>query len=71
MLVRSKKNRAASSVGEEVEIVAPGELVRSTGVLGEKIVSSGTSLAAPQVAGVAALIWRRVRICRRISCESS
>ncbi len=49
----------SSSVGEEVEIVAPGELVRSTGVLGEEIVSSGTSLAAPQVAGVAALIWEK------------
>ena len=49
----------SSSVGEEVEIVAPGELVRSTGVLGEETVSSGTSLAAPQVAGVAALIWEK------------
>ncbi len=49
----------SSSVGEEVEIVAPGELVRSTGVLGEEIVSSGTSLAAPQVAGVAVLIWEK------------
>ena len=49
----------SSSVGKEVEIVAPGELVRSTGVLGEELVSSGTSLAAPQVAGVAALIWEQ------------
>ncbi len=49
----------SSSVDEEVEIVAPGELVRSTGVLGEELVSSGTSLAAPQVAGVAALIWEK------------
>lgn len=48
-----------SSVGEEIEIVAPGELVRSTGMLGDQIVSSGTSLAAPQVAGVAALIWEQ------------
>lgn len=49
----------SSSVGEEVEIVAPGELVRSTGMLGDQLVSSGTSLAAPQVAGVAALIWEQ------------
>ena len=49
----------SSSIGEEVEIVAPGELVRSTGMLGDQLVSSGTSLAAPQVAGVAALIWEQ------------
>ena len=49
----------SSSVGKEIEIVAPGELVRSTGVLGDQLVSSGTSLAAPQVAGVAALIWEQ------------
>ena len=48
-----------SAVGEEVEIVAPGELVRSTGVLGDERVSSGTSLAAPQVAGAASLIWEK------------
>ncbi len=50
---------AAEENGEGITGVAPGELVRSTGVLGEEIVSSGTSLAAPQVAGVAALIWEK------------
>ena len=49
----------SSAKGEEVEIVAPGELVRSTGFLGEQIVDSGTSLAAPQVAAVASLIWEK------------
>lgn len=49
----------SSSKGEEVEIVAPGELVRSTGVLGDERVDSGTSLAAPQVAAVAAKIWSK------------
>lgn len=48
-----------SAIGEELEIVAPGELVRSTGELGNELVSSGTSLAAPQVAAVASLIWEK------------
>lgn len=48
-----------SAEGEEMEIVAPGELVRSTGELGDECVSSGTSLAAPQVAAAASLIWER------------
>ena len=48
-----------SAKGEEIEIVAPGELVRTTGFLGTERVSSGTSLAAPQVAAVASLIWER------------
>lgn len=48
-----------SAIGKEVEIVAPGELVRCTGVLGDQLVASGTSLAASQIAGVASLIWEK------------
>lgn len=48
-----------SAKGEELEIVAPGELVRTTGFLGSEEVTSGTSLAAPQVAAVASLIWEK------------
>jgi len=48
-----------SAKGSEIEIVAPGELVRSTGQFGDQLVSSGTSLAAPQVAGIASLIWEK------------
>ena len=48
-----------SSVGEQVELVAPGELVMSTGDFGDVKVASGTSLAAPQVAGTASLIWQK------------
>ncbi len=48
-----------SAVGDEVEIVAPGELVRSTGFFDDELVSSGTSLAAPQVAAAASLIWEK------------
>ena len=48
-----------SAKGEELEIVAPGELVRTTGFLGSEEVTSGTSLASPQVAAVASLIWQK------------
>ena len=48
-----------SARGEELEIVAPGELVRTTGQLGDELVASGTSLAAPQVAGAASLLWEK------------
>lgn len=48
-----------SSKGEEVEIVAPGELVRTTGFIGSEEVLSGTSLAAPQVTAIASLIWQK------------
>lgn len=49
----------SSAVGKEIEIMAPGELVRSTGMFGDQLVSSGTSLAAPQVAAAASLIWQK------------
>lgn len=48
-----------SARGKEIEIVAPGELVRSTGLFDSNLVASGTSLAAPQVAAVASLIWEK------------
>ena len=48
-----------SARGEELEIVALGELVRTTGQLGDELVASGTSLAAPQVAGAASLLWEK------------
>lgn len=48
-----------SSTGEQVELVAPGELVMSTGDFGDVRVASGTSLAAPQVAGTASLLWEK------------
>lgn len=48
-----------SAKGEEVELVAPGELVRTTGFLGTEVINAGTSLAAPQVSAVASLIWEK------------
>lgn len=45
-----------SSYGFEQELVAPGVDINSTSLINLYSVSSGTSLAAPHVAGVAALI---------------
>lgn len=49
----------SSAKGNEIEVVAPGELVRSTGTFGDELVTSGTSLAAPQVSAIASLIWQK------------
>lgn len=45
-----------SARGERIDVVAPGELVCSTGEFGDLLIESGTSLAAPQVAAVASRI---------------
>ena len=48
-----------SPSGKELEIVAPGEKIESTGGFGGTVVCSGTSMAAPHVVGVASLIWQK------------
>lgn len=53
------KTAEKSASGEELELVAPGEKVTSTGLLHGAIVESGTSLAAPHVTGVASLLWQK------------
>lgn len=45
-----------SSRGPKVDVYAPGEAVSAHGNFGEDLVLSGTSLAAPHVTGVAALL---------------
>ena len=57
----TEKNKVAnfSLVGTESEIVAPGEAIMTSGLLGGYAVESGTSLAAPHVAAAATLLWEK------------
>lgn len=48
-----------SNMGEELDIAAPGEKIRVLGYFGLNGVTHGTSIAVPQVAGVASLLWER------------
>jgi len=45
-----------SSTGPDVEVAAPGYSILSTGIGGNYVTKSGTSMASPHVAGLAALI---------------
>ena len=56
----SQDNRASfSNTGPELDLVAPGTYIYSTWYRGNYFSKSGTSMAAPLVAGVASLVWAR------------
>lgn len=46
-----------SSSGAELDIVAPGEQILTAGAFGGIAVEEGTSMAAAQVTGIAAVLW--------------
>lgn len=46
-----------SAGGDEIEIVAPGEQICSTGAFGGVVITAGTSMSAPHITGVAAKLW--------------
>lgn len=50
-----------SAKGNELEIVAPGEQICSTGAFGGVVTAGGTSMSAPHIAGVAAKLWGKDR----------
>lgn len=50
-----------SSVGTEIELLAPGEQIPATGCYGEIVQTDGTSMAAPHVTGAASVLWARDR----------
>ena len=48
-----------SNTGEELDVAAPGEKVKVLGFFGMNGVTHGTSIAVPQVVGVASLLWEQ------------
>ena len=50
-----------SSNGDEVDVYAPGDYVKTATSFGLETVSSGTSIATPHVVGLASILWQRDR----------
>ena len=55
----SAQKTEESATGPEVELVAPGEQILTKSVFGMETVNSGTSMAAPHVAGAAVLLMQQ------------
>lgn len=47
-----------SAVGNQIEIMAPGEQIKAVGPFGGEVITSGTSMAVPHVVGSASLLWQ-------------
>lgn len=56
---QSNRVSSYSNRGQELDVVAPGEKILTTTLDGKYTTASGTSLAAPQVAGIAGLIMSK------------
>lgn len=54
--VENKKTEISSS-GSELDVVAPGDQILSSGAFGGVVVEEGTSVSAAQVTGLAAVLW--------------
>ena len=49
----------ASSIGNMLDLVAPGEQILSTSAFEGVMASGGTSMAAPHVTGIASVLWEQ------------
>lgn len=65
-----------SSVGKEIDVVAPGEQIVSVTAFDGVIATGGTSMAAPHVTGIAARLWGKnesmsADFIRTLICDSA
>lgn len=65
-----------SSYGEELDVMAPGEQIMTTGAFDGVIVAGGTSMAAPHVTGIASILLQKnknvpVEFIRELICASA
>jgi minor extracellular protease Epr len=49
----------SSSIGDKVDVLAPGEYVKTVANFGFETVGNGTSMAVPHVVGVATVLWQK------------